>query len=769
MTSQTQESTDTGNFFDPSFLEQKAKRLLILEQQLQNADSMGGQNMSTLLCEEYSSLFLGNPLFALNQGLADRLWRNCFYERIAQSRNEISRVKRKNMGRDVIQHRIDEFHKFLNESITLYSFLIKHYLGLIVPELATESQQSQGGYDLTQNDLDEEGKSAVVAILQRFEIYLGDLYRYMDKSDESERHYARAALLAPGHGNPYNQMAVLQQLKDSTCNALYWYARSIKASRRPFETSVANVERLFQANRKYLEANPTDIPAKTDKKGKNVAASKRFNASFVNLHFHLRTSKDHATNFEAMDQVLANLRKFLSSNGIGDTLLCRMVLINAFTVSESPDVELAKVFVLKFGTELANRVQQILDKLTPSLNNPPSIRGLAPLLLTCDYVSSFNEEGEGFVKAELAFWSNVCKLANKVESLVEPFGLMKTDVLRKLPKEYKELVGFTPFQDFIDAPDEYVSFDEARGLLPQLMDTGEKKLTQDSSASPLETRIRLSHFLSIMHNSSKVVVHDTKGYHAAADSSPDDEVLMEDEENAQVPFDVELTNAAEQLLVYKAPERGVGPALLVPGTLLVGKAAESTPDQASLDPMDEDKPTIESPTVFTSEQRAPMSTDSAQGLVHPSISTFTPPLAQLRQATPTITDRPASLLAQATSVPQVSVPPGLKPPPGILPPPGFASTAAPQPQHHVLDFLSQFPTANPFMASSASTRTQAQNNGAHRLPVFASYHHDDPNAFLMDQEESSGLLDSSLLRSLWTDDSNTPLSKNPFLTHMESK
>jgi tetratricopeptide (TPR) repeat protein len=201
--------------------------------------------------------------FPDKNNILDRLWRNCFYQRIADERKEISRRKRKNAGS--VPQATAIFHKFLQEAIDLYRYLVKFYISLVSPaDPLVEGSQS---YDLSEEDLDEDGKGAVVAILHRFEIYLGDLHRYGDKYQDAACHYERAAMLAPGQGNPYNQLAVLEQLKDSSCNALYWYARSIRASIKPFETSLANVERLYQSNRKWLMDNPEGIVRTSRAKG----------------------------------------------------------------------------------------------------------------------------------------------------------------------------------------------------------------------------------------------------------------------------------------------------------------------------------------------------------------------------------------------------------------------------------------------------------------------------------------------------------------------
>ena len=111
--------------------------------------------------------------------------------------------------------------------------------------------------------------AAVVPILYKLFLFLGDLHRYAMEHDEATECYAKASRLAPGRGNPYNQLAVVAQVSEGNGNlqahpllavALYWYCRSLLAD-EAFETSESNMERLFVMNRKWVTDN---IAAGTD-------------------------------------------------------------------------------------------------------------------------------------------------------------------------------------------------------------------------------------------------------------------------------------------------------------------------------------------------------------------------------------------------------------------------------------------------------------------------------------------------------------------------
>jgi Est1 DNA/RNA binding domain/Telomerase activating protein Est1 len=754
MMSPSQDSHSSGNYFDPAFLEEKLNSIQHLESDLENSHGKD-QQLRIRLCELYSGCLLRNPAFSYKHNVLDRLWRNCFYQRIADERKEISRRKRKNAGS--VPQATATFHKFLEEAIDLYRYLVKFYVSLVSPEnMSVDGSQS---YDLSQDDLDEDGKGAVVAILHRFEIYLGDLHRYGDKYQDAACHYEGAAMLAPGQGNPYNQLAVLEQLKDSSCNALYWYARSIRASIKPFETSLANVERLYQSNRKWLMDNSkglAELPAQKvtgeSVRTRKSVASKRFAANFVDMQLRLRAMVDPNADghlprtmfLESMASVISDLESFLSNNGLSDTLLCRMVVINAFSVSQYEE-PMAKVLVLQFGTSLAQRVEHSINKILDATpENSSAIRGMSSLLLTCDHVSHFESQDDDFMAAERTFWSKLCDIANKIAMLIDAFRLNDADVNGKLPREYNDLIGFTPFETFIAKPKDFLSIEDAKEVIALYdSDVSLKKMSQESTRNPLDIRIKLARLLAIVETSAKVT-KGSDGYHFSGAQDPI-QYDEEDEDEAPTSFDEpsihEMDDPASSLLVYKLPERGGGPALLVPGAILAGMAAKNT--TKNTDP----KLGSSTPPIDVKNSAKGTGNISLMPLAHTA-----PALRDTEGVTPAI---PSFVVQDASPAPP---PPGLQLPPGLRPPPGFAapthdaaisfpSTRNAQP---AWDFASLQPTSNPFVQPVTM------------YPPVVVDTSEDFNSFL-NHDESAGFLDAALLQSLWLDDAHQPLSKNPFI------
>ena len=521
------------------------------------------------------------------------------------------------------------------------------------------------------------------------------------------------------------------------------------------------------------------------------AVSKHFAASFVDLQQRVRDTMStdidghvaRKTIIKNMDIVISNLESFLSNNGLSDTLLVRMVVINAFTVSQL-EVPMSKVLVWRFGTALAQRVEYGVDKMVEARSeNPSSIRGVSPLLLTCDYVSHFASGDDSCAEAEAVFWSKVCDVVNKVTILTHTFRLKDADIKGKLPREYGDLIGFTPFETFIDKPQPFLSIEDAKDVLPLLQDVSSSSLKRqcsESAGNPMDNRIKLAHFLAIVEGSPKVTKGMDGDYHFVGECDGDDD---DDDDDAPADFD-EPSIAAQiapepDVLQYKVPEHGGGPALLVPGALLLSIAASDTPkhtdpvvdlstdasfvvsnlastDRTSVVPVAHRAPAaIDYSFPTPTNEPSPVAKNTPPPTLFPPLApspvakntpppTLFPPLAP----SPVAKDVPPPTL-----FPPLTPPPGLRAPPGLKPPPGFA------PQTEIIstkqppawDFLSLQPTSNPFMQPVTEY-----------YPPAASQALADPNDYL-DHDETMAFLDSSLLQSLWCDDANQPLSKNPFL------
>lgn len=414
------------------------------------------------LCEKYSDLLLTNPSFAYRKDIPNKLWRSCFYGRINELRNRISKEKSRHKKLVERYNSLDQYKRravvgghdnannqvvleqekrvkasqnvlsvFLKEAVVLYEYLVDQLHGMLIEcsDGENDSMQEEGQND---DDFEERFKSQsqntmdtaaiapnngnnkndhsqqqlsqrkkgnpkfifLVPSLFRIYIHLGDLHRYSSSYDAAEKVYLKASCLAPGKGNPYNQLAVCAQINDSANNsannskksgshplpavALYWYCRSLLASHDAFVTSRSNLERLFQSNKKWIQESNIKTFAdvaknknddefntqnSTDNKEKarttKSIAKRKFLSHFVDFHGSLlslmkcsQKVKESGTGVGSsiekkseeedvdklvsqMDNLVTEFGSILESSAFGDAFLIKMVCINVFSLWNS--------------------------------------------------------------------------------------------------------------------------------------------------------------------------------------------------------------------------------------------------------------------------------------------------------------------------------------------------------------------------------------------------------------------------------------------------
>ena len=798
------------------------------------------------LCEVLSDILLTDPQFALRKDCSGRLWRNCFYARIGELRSRIAREKRKKgQGPSVVK--LEQSLKvFLKEAIALYKYIIDNYETKLLPSSQTPQDNLSDSMEAV-----AKGQDGVVPGLHRILIHLGDLHRYSTNYSQAEKCYDRASKLAPGKGNPYNQLAVVAQLKDPSaplsCVALYYYARALMASHDPFETSKANLARLLESNREYLEnASEDDMLAATNKTGaekeraRKTIQSRLFLALFVDLHydfFHVeedcRKSIAEEELVDKMQVVLIKLESMLKEWAFGDSLLSKMVVINAFSVryteKSNEKHAMARAFTLRFGAALAERLALSLRKARAK--NNLSVRLLLPIIILCDYVSTWNDspESEALGKqarefcdgAKQSFWSKMATVATHLSHLRNSTYLHEATVFSATAmrlKEYDNLRGFAPFDSFVKCDDVYISVDEAICVLElqASASTQESTFTQNTSSGPEENSIKLKRFfeiVEIMVEKEHLSRSASGQYHVRLAEIVDDLIVQDYDVMGNDPIiEFESSEPADEerscdevtgtllpsqkdgpMLVYKRSESGSGPALLVPGALLLSKSQEA-------------------PSTDTQDRQGSVEISTKELLIQNEETPLESMLFFRAAAKPLATGPVLNVLTEERPATAPFPPAQLGPPPGILPPPGFGApgavpgfgapgpasgfgvpTAQPAPMpgfaihpsfpsagqssfgvasndlqtvtpsgfshgDTVLQMLrgTEVKTSNPFLISHP-----AQGAATGLFPSQASF------SELMDYDMDGGasLLDSSLLNSMLMDENNShPRSKNPFLT-----
>jgi Est1 DNA/RNA binding domain len=425
-----------------------------------------------LLCELYADWILSDPLSASVHAVGP-LWRSCFYGRIGPARTRLQKEqraleKRKHENNTEalqasIKQQTESLQVFLSEGITLYEYLCD--------KLQYELLQEQPN-----NHNDPSGR---VPCLYRLYISLGDLYRYGSQYPPAIKSYHIAALLGPGQGHAYNQLAVMDQMQEQpqTAVTVYWYARSLAAAHEPFATATANLIRLWEQNRAGLSRLPSSMISgasstnSSKSKASQAASSRHCLAQFVDVHYRLfqlsqqqpQPSSDDVTAVLSplSDCVDAFGALLLQHSAWGDHLLAKLVTMLAFSeyqcAAHSERHCCAGILTYEMGQALGERVGQILAAKQQQSSPPSSIRVLGPLLLLTEYLlhrpappdppdAVSSPVLERYRTARSAFWKRLVHLYNGI--LETGWATCSDDEPVEI-LEYQEWRGFAPFAPFV--------------------------------------------------------------------------------------------------------------------------------------------------------------------------------------------------------------------------------------------------------------------------------------------------------------------------------
>jgi hypothetical protein len=792
------------------------------------------------LCQVFVDVMLADPASSFQRDTAGRLWRLCFYTRISPWRLRNAKDKRKRVD---CRKSEQGLAIFIAEGVTLYNYLIEHLQAkLEVPAgLSTIDRYTEGGStslsqsaSVSASTLPPSSTSTVgvVPLLAACHIHLGDLFRYSLNFSQAEAAYHTAATLAPGLGHAFNQLAVVCQLKEDqqgsplSAVALYWYTRSLLVVQDPFVTAKTNLARLLASNEEWVRQQQKQTPARAIvvEKSKSVQV-RHFLAIWVDLQyrFFLGVAADQQSQvLEQMASTTERFRTLVDTSAFGDSLLCRMVVVHAFSECfldrphGSPTaltMVLARTCTYQVGLALAARVLVGLAKLAPG-KLPSSVRLLLPVLLVAEYTSALSMPSteevvatEAMKDARDGFWKALVDIWNKLAQLVAQNSSSTNIILpggrTELFKDFEIYRDFGPFSSFVPPCENgHLSEEETLSALvrkkePVAHETASTGMSSaGGGAASDQGRLRIARHLQLAQDLaadeegsvSKFIQKDVKGnYFWLEEESASDDMWAEDESAvlgeekihampAPMGVEGEAKKQDEDVLMYKADADG-GMALLVPGALLQQTTVKEVTTKATEPP----RPAVHSANV----QEPRMASSRLPGL------NALPVHEQAMEIPLTIPQPPDAFMGTITnplfdanpSPGGVRLPPGLHPAPmagtpslpGLLPPPGFqasSSMVAPvgdcQPET-IADAMrlygNQMTTANPFATPSLGPPAGP--------PGFSNHHAFGLTSFPATESflggghdplsEGSSLLDAGLLNSLWMNDPNNK-SKNPFAT-----
>lgn len=686
------------------------------------------------LCESFSDVLLSDCTAALRKDVTGRLWYSCFYnrigelrKRIAKEKSRVKKAKQAGAAHDDLLVRVknaeESLKTFIKEGITLYNFLIDRLQGSLLP--CNNSQiQSQN------SEASQPYSKGVIPALHKLYIHLGDMHRYGSEFTEAEKAYLQASKLAPGKGNPYNQMAVVAQMKETNGHplpamALYWYCRSL-ASKEVFETSKSNAERLFAANEKWLAKNghefDSDSPSLKDKlfdsfkeQAKTIksTASRMVLSRFVLYHGKLFQNDTDDLQEELL---LERFCEILDINPFGDGLIVKLVTINVFSIWNSVvekyrnASKIAYIYLLRFACHICSSLEIILEKTESKLEDgkkATNIRLFGPLLLAFEFISNDmtssdnscfkeHEDDKELHRVLFEFWSSIAKIASNFfdESLLSTIIDMETlkDDASSLPDEFQSLsLGCKPFS-FLDkcksdkksAYIDQAAAVEALGIevsntqsqvTPKKKSNGTEK-SQEKSI--LETRVKLARFMMLLTNHIKAgnLIHSEDGQIVAAP-------MVEDETEADENMGTDIAEFSNEGLTEA---NGISPigSQSNPDKLVENASSQSTSDVLVYKQSAEGKPALLVPTALLGEENLNKDEETGADIDDGSdllklSSIIDNNMKKKQKQSPSIEEE-----MKFQNSPMVPPPQSLSfntPSPPVGPPPGFQSSNPPS-QHY---------------------------------------------------------------------------------------
>lgn len=503
------------------------------------------QQLRTKLCEQFSDVLLMDPSYSNRKDVSGRMWRACFHGRVQELRDRITKEKARvrkiqhktksqstNPGPDeeserqqqiLIEHLEKNLNTFLKEAVLLYEFLIDKYQGFLLPHLSSQITQTPAtpttpmtvpstkiNMNTPSHDQDQEiSLEGVVPLLHKMFIHLGDLLRYSNSFAQAEAAYLKATRLAPGRGNPYNQLAVIGQIKNSNAplsvTVLYWYCRSLLATDDPFPTALANLDRFFTLTCKETSDLDGDTTLPTSTAGLNRekaralkgVRNRNFLQAFTDFHgriFFALSNKESSQceprmkmtdYFATIDKLLSQLDWLLEESSFSDALLNKMIVINVSSFwnllnaqhkSKSEYTMVALTWLLEFGAHLIQYFIPLMEKVVTKQisqgvsSGNMSVRLFTPILFVYEFVLSLWRSNEQFKllwesdmdgdgnKTNLEcrpkcdeslkhFWCNIAQVANVIKTFeVDDVSIHENDPVDALPHDYEDMRGFKPFE-----------------------------------------------------------------------------------------------------------------------------------------------------------------------------------------------------------------------------------------------------------------------------------------------------------------------------------
>ncbi|CAF3547188.1 unnamed protein product [Adineta steineri] len=207
------------------------------------------------LLDQYNQLILFNLDYAIEKKIEHDLWTIVFKNEISYKQEQLKENHQHQSKRTEIQTSLQTLYeyargyymKLLQDVVHSYNFE-NSICKLIFPFLQKQSLNSNHHHHHQCKE------ASMLYFIQHILVHVGDLNRYSNQIDLAKTFYQYAIYTIPCLGQPYNQIAILHEMKNPLSlltpgqNQLittYYYIRSI-AIKVPFPLAISNLEKLFQ-------------------------------------------------------------------------------------------------------------------------------------------------------------------------------------------------------------------------------------------------------------------------------------------------------------------------------------------------------------------------------------------------------------------------------------------------------------------------------------------------------------------------------------------
>ena len=393
------------------------------------------QELTTL----YRYLLLDDLEFALDRKVEQDLWNVCFKNYISHLQTRI-RDKRLNTVRGDAQLLLSWFLEFSSGFYTTFLTEIQHKFNLDIPFLKSGDPYSiwSDGNNKPRSSTTSEtpGVNNCNYLCQYCLVHLGDVARYRNQMRQAETFYRHAISLAPGSGQPYNQIAILEASRGNKLSAVYFYVRAI-CLKYPFPAASTNLGKMLGK----LSTADTDKPGRV--------TQPVFVSMFLKLHALLHHTEKLRSAVRISNMLSESLTSLIVSDSLTTWQLLQIININMWCYHQvTADQGGSKEERLVSGVVSSCQAALLSSCLLPvyTLQKGEQLLdyfALPAVRLLLEWIRCYPEvlTEKGFTTRP-QIWPGLVRLLNEITPLITEFDSTKLKDY-PLPEDY-DMQAFTP-------------------------------------------------------------------------------------------------------------------------------------------------------------------------------------------------------------------------------------------------------------------------------------------------------------------------------------